>query len=105
VVIECGVECRLVLCSAVWMHLEENEREVGMRTVRRLLATDGIAVLTLRHPPDSTRHMFDVNARETIGLAAATGLVPLMCERARDPVREWRRNSVSWTTIVLARKA
>ena len=92
-----------ILCSAVWMHLAPAERETAMRTMSELLDNGGKAVITLRHPPDPTRHMFDVSAAETIALAKRNDLTVLQATHTADPISDWQRHDVSWSTVVLQR--
>ncbi len=98
-----GERFDLILCSAVWMHLDPTERVIGMRTIRGLLAEEGICVITLRHPPDLSRGMYDVTASETTELAQRHSLVVLQATQSRDPIPEWHRPDLSWSTIVVRR--
>ncbi len=98
-----GERFDLILCSAVWMHLDPAERVVGMRRIRELLADEGICVITLRHPPDLSRGMYDVTASETTDLAQRQSLVVLQATQSRDPIPEWHRPDLSWSTIVVRR--
>ena len=98
-----GERFDLILCSAVWMHLDPTEREVGMRTIRELLAEEGICVITLRHPPDVSRGMSEVTISETTDLAQRNSLVVLQATQSRDPIPEWHRPGISWSTIVVRR--
>lgn len=91
----------LILCSAVWMHLGATERAAAMRTMRSLSNEGGFVVITLRHPPDPRRHMFDVTPQETVDLGLLHSLRVVRCTTGSDPVLHWQRNDVSWSTIVL----
>ena len=65
----------LLLLSAVWMHLDEEQRQRAMPRVASLLLSAGVMVLSLRHGPvPPARRMFDVSADETIQLAFMEGL-------------------------------
>ena len=65
----------LILLTAVWMHLDAQERSTAMQALAELLADGGQIVMSLRHGPvPEGRRMFDVSAEETITLAAAQGL-------------------------------
>lgn len=89
----------LLLLSAVWMHLDANERALGMGTLTGLMNPGAITVITLRHPADSSRHMFDVDPNETIQAARGHGLHVFLNESARDPVPKWGRHQVSWSIL------
>jgi len=65
----------LVVSTAVWMHLDQDERRVAMPNVASLLEPDGLLLMTLRHgPAPKGRTMFEVSVAETIALARACGL-------------------------------
>jgi len=65
----------LILATAVWMHLDAQERALAMPRVADLLAPGGQLSLSLRHGPvPSGRVMHDVNSAETIALAKTSGL-------------------------------
>ncbi|KAB2344086.1 class I SAM-dependent methyltransferase [Actinomadura rudentiformis] len=65
----------LILLSAVWMHLDEQERAVGMKRLAGLLAAGGRIVMTLRHgPAPRNRRMYEVTAREAVADAQQAGL-------------------------------
>lgn len=95
----------LVLLSAVWMHLDADERRHAMPLVAGLLAPGGIAALTLRHGPvPPGRRMFDVSAAETIALGARSGLGAV--HQSDRPAVLGRkdmlgRSDVHWSTVVL----
>lgn len=68
----------LILISAVWMHLDVDERRQSMVRIAAMLRDGGVMVLSLRHGPiPPGRVMFDVTPAETVGLAAANGLQKL----------------------------
>jgi SAM-dependent methyltransferase len=71
----CGARYDLVLLSAVWMHLDADERERAMAGIAGLLRPDALVTLSLRHGPiPAGRRMFDVSAAETSALAARHAL-------------------------------
>ncbi|WP_329087587.1 MULTISPECIES: HAD-IA family hydrolase [unclassified Streptosporangium] len=89
----------LILLTAVWMHLDEQERSEAMKHLTGLLVPHGRIILSLRHGPVPTgRRMFEVSADETIHLAAATGLHALHRSERKDPLG---RQDVHWTFIAL----
>jgi SAM-dependent methyltransferase len=90
----------LILCNAVWMHLDAAERAIAMKTLRKLGGRGGLLVITLRHPPDPQRHMFDVSPQETIDLGLLHSLKVMRCMTGNDPVLQWQRSNLSWSTIV-----
>jgi 2-polyprenyl-3-methyl-5-hydroxy-6-metoxy-1,4-benzoquinol methylase len=69
----------VIMVTAVWMHLEPAERGRGLQRIAALLKPGGLACLTLRHGPvPPERRMFAVADDETIRLAAAAGLAPVV---------------------------
>jgi hypothetical protein len=63
------------MLTAVWMHLDQAQRESAMTRVAPLLRSGGLMALSLRHGPvPAGRRMFDVTAVETRTLAGRHGL-------------------------------
>jgi SAM-dependent methyltransferase len=87
---------RVILC-AVWQHLCDEERARAMPNLTRLLAPDGLLIMSLRHGPDE-RGCFPSRREDVVALAAATGLrLAFACEaesvhpasRASGVTRTW----------------
>lgn len=94
----------VVALTAVWMHLDEEQRRQAMPVVASLASPGGLVILSLRHgavPPG--RRMFEVSARETVRLAMAEGLGVLLNERAFSAIP--RPDGVVWTWLVFAKPA
>jgi SAM-dependent methyltransferase len=73
-----GERFDLVLLSAVWMHLDPQQRERAMARIAGLLRPGALVTLSLRHGPvPAGRRMFDVSAAETGALAARHGLATI----------------------------
>lgn len=90
----------LVMLTAVWMHLDAEERRLAMASVAALVARDGLLVMTLRHGPvPNGRLMFAVSAEETIALATARGLVPSLHVHAESSQASNRDAGVSWSQL------
>jgi len=90
----------LVMLTAVWMHLDADERRLAMPNVAALVAPRGLLVMTLRHGPvPSGRIMFAVSAEETIALAAAQGLRLSLNVHAESSQAANRDAGVSWTQL------
>ncbi|MEU5129740.1 class I SAM-dependent methyltransferase [Streptomyces mobaraensis] len=91
----------LVLLTAVWMHLDEDERPAAMETVSGLVGSGGRVLLSLRHGPvPPGRRMFPVTADETAALARRYGLAALHLAHGGDPLG---RADVTWSHLVLER--
>jgi SAM-dependent methyltransferase len=89
----------LIFLTAVWMHLDEAERQVAMERLSRLVAPGGQIIMSLRHGPvPAGRRMFAVSCEETEELAQRHGLcATFRCERA-DMLG---RADVRWTFLAL----
>lgn len=96
-----GGDFSLVMTTAVWMHLDETERALGMSRIAEMLRPGGRWVLTLRHGavPEG-RRMFDVAPVEVISGAADRGLELAHFSHCADA---HGRRDVSWTNLVLER--
>ncbi|MEM5433712.1 class I SAM-dependent methyltransferase [Paraburkholderia diazotrophica] len=96
----------LTMLTAVWMHLDEEERRRAMPNVARLLSDGALLMMSLRHGPiPDGRRTFDVSAEETIQLANLHGLQPIFIVRSESVQRSNRRMNVTWTRLVFAKGA
>lgn len=92
----------LVMLSAVWMHLDAEERRQAMPIAAALPRPGGILILSLRHGPvPPGRRMFEVSAEETIASAGAEGLRPVFQAHGADSTL--RRPGVHWTRLAFAK--
>jgi 2-polyprenyl-3-methyl-5-hydroxy-6-metoxy-1,4-benzoquinol methylase len=65
----------VVMLTAVWMHLDQAQRERAMARVAPLVRPGGMMALSLRHGPvPAGRRMFEISAQETCALAGRHGL-------------------------------
>ncbi|MCC4318668.1 class I SAM-dependent methyltransferase [Streptomyces malaysiensis] len=93
----------LILLSAVWMHLDEQERSEGMRRLAELVSPGGRVAMSLRHGPvPAGRRMFEVSAAETIALADRFGLSPVHHGEKPDVLG---RAGVRWSALVFRAEA
>jgi SAM-dependent methyltransferase len=93
----------VVLLTAVWMHLDPQEREAAMAALAELVADNGQVFLSLRHGPvPEGRRMFDVSARETAELAARHGL---RCVHRAEREDMLDRADITWSFLALQRLA
>ena len=92
-----GEQFDVVMLTAVWMHLDEQQRRQGIPNVAALVRSGGVMIMTLRHGPvPPGRRMFEVSAEETISLAAPLGLG---CVLNRPAESSLRQPGVSWTRL------
>ena len=93
----------LVMISAVWMHLDAQERRLAMPHVAGLLARHGLLTLSLRHGPGpSHRRLHEVSAQETITLARRQGLRCLVQADMPSVQAANRAADVTWTHLAFA---
>lgn len=93
----------LILLTAVWMHLDEQERYDSMASLSELVEQSGRISMSLRHGPvPAGRRMFDVSAAETVSLASSFGLTGIFASEREDMLG---RADVSWSFLVLEKGA
>ncbi len=88
--------------NAVWMHLDEAQRERGMENVAKLCHPGTRMFFTLRHGRvPRGRRMFDVTGAETVALAKPYGLTPIF-ELTEDSIdADNLAKGIRWTRLVL----
>jgi SAM-dependent methyltransferase len=90
----------LVMLTAVWMHLDADERCLAMPAVASILAPGGLLSITLRHGPvPRGRLMFAVSGEETIALAGQCGLRALHHVHAESRQPDNRAAGVTWSHL------
>ena len=101
-VAESGETFDLVMLTAVWMHLDEEQRHRAMPRIAGLVREGGVMMLSLRHGPvPPGRRMFNVTADETIRLANAAGFRTVLTLDHRDGLLG--RPRVSWTRLAFSK--
>ena len=93
-----GARFDLVMMTAVWMHLDLEQRQLAMPNVARVMRPGATLIMSLRHGPvPQGRRMFAVTGDETIRLAASAGLSPIM--QLDNQPGGFGRRDVSWTKL------
>jgi SAM-dependent methyltransferase len=91
-----GERWDVVMLTAVWMHLDREQRESAMANVAGLLKPDALLSLSLRHGPvPAGRRMFEVSPAETRDLAARHGLE--LVHESEGPSHQ--AQNVSWSRL------
>lgn len=94
-----GLSFDLILVSAVWMHVEPEDRPRAFRKLVSLMKSGGFLVITLRHGPlEENRFMYDVSAEEVEQLAKGQGVAILSSRTEGDLLG---RPDVSWSYIIM----
>lgn len=92
-----GERFELILMTAVWMHLDESERNRALPRVAGLLAPRGRVFMTVRKGPvPAGRRMFTVPIDPLIAQAQSLGLALLKRYEFADMLG---RTDVSWTML------
>lgn len=94
----------LVMLTAVWAHLDAEQRGAAMPNLASLLRIGGVMIMTIRHgPAPPARRVCDVSAEETIELARAQGLA-LTAHLHTESVQDANRLAgVTWTRLAFGR--
>jgi len=92
----------LILMTAVWMHLDEEERGRALPRIAHLLAPDGRLFMTVRKGPvPPGRRMFHTPIEPLIEAAAKGGLALLKNYEFSDRLG---RQDVRWTMLAFERE-
>jgi len=95
----------VVMLTAVWMHLDREQRCRAMPRVSSLLRDGGKLLMSLRHGPvPEGRRMFDVCAQETIELARASGLEAVLRLSVPSVQPGNRRAGLTWTRLAFEKR-
>jgi SAM-dependent methyltransferase len=99
-----GETFELMMLTAVWMHLDGEQRRRGMPNLASLLTTQGVMIMKIRHGPvPAGRRMFEVPADETIELARMHDLHLLLNRRTESSNERNRIPGVTWTNLAFVK--
>lgn len=94
----------LVMLTAVWMHLDAEQRPPAMQRLAALLRTGGTMIMSLRHGPlRAGRRMFDVSAAETVALAQAEQLETVLHVETASVQPANRLAGVTWSRLAFVK--
>ena len=94
-----GLSFDLILLSAVWMHVPENDRPRAFRKMINMLRPGGLVAITLRRgPPDTARGFHPVSPEEVEALARDHGA---FVERHTEAMDLLGRDDVRWTQMAV----
>ena len=89
-----------VLLSAVWQHVEYDQRPPAMRNLSDLTASGGILIMSLRNGPGNpSRRVYEPRVEDTIAAALQAGF-ELVRKRDADSIQPANRAAgVHWTWL------
>lgn len=101
-ILERGATYDVVMLTAVWMHLDEQQRQRAMPRVAALVRPGGVTIMSLRYGPvPKGRRMFTVTVEETTLLAAAENLRLTLRLDAMDSALG--RPGVTWARLAFSK--
>ncbi len=94
----------LVMLTAVWMHLDQTQRQYAMPNLASLIGSGGTITMTIRHGPvPPARRMFEIPAEETIGLAQAHGLRCVLNVASGSHQERNLAAGITWTNLAFVK--
>ena len=99
-----GESFDVVMLTAVWMHLDSQQRYRAMPNVASLVREGGVMIMMTRHGPvPPGRRMFEVSAEETIELARMQDLHPVLNLRTESRQEANRVAGITWTNLAFVK--
>ncbi len=99
-----GEKFDLVMLTAVWMHLDAQQRRRAMPNVASLVRAGGAVIMTLRHGPvPPGRRMFEVSAEETIELGQMQNLRAVLNLAVESRQEQNRVAGITWTKLAFVK--
>jgi SAM-dependent methyltransferase len=94
----------LVMLTAVWMHLDQTQRQYAMPNLASLIGSRGTIAMTVRHgPAPPARRMFEIPAEETVALAQAHGLHCVLNVASESHQERNRAAGITWTNLAFVK--
>jgi SAM-dependent methyltransferase len=99
-----GERFDVVMLTAVWMHLDAQQRRQAMPNLASLVRAGGAVIMMIRHGPVPLgRRMFEVSAEETIELARMQDLHPVLNVCMESNQERNRVGGVTWTNLAFVK--
>jgi SAM-dependent methyltransferase len=99
-----GESFDVLMLTAVWMHLDSQQRYRAMPNLATLVREGGTVIMKIRHGPVPVgRRMFEIPAEETIELARMQGLHPVLNARTESSQEANRIAGASWTNLAFVK--
>ncbi len=94
----------LVMLTAVWMHLDAQQRQRAMPNLAALVREGGTVIMKIRHGPvPAGRRMFEITPEETIELARIQSLDPILNLRTESSQKQNRAAGITWTNLAFVK--
>jgi SAM-dependent methyltransferase len=95
----------LVMLTAVWMHLDADQRRRAMPNVASQVAIGGTLTIKLRHGPVAPgRRMFEVSPEETIELAQNYDLRAVLNLHRNSSLEQNRAAGITWSDLAFRKE-
>ena len=99
-----GEKFDVVMLTAVWMHLDAQQRRRAMPNLASLVRQGGAVIMQIRHGPVPVgRRMFEVSPEETIELAQTQDLHPVLNLRTESRQEQNRIAGITWTNLAFVK--
>jgi SAM-dependent methyltransferase len=99
-----GERFDLVMLTAVFMHLDAQQRQRAMPNLAALVREGGTVIMKIRHGPvPAGRRMFEITPEETIELARMQDLHPVLNLRTQSSLEQNRAAGVDWTSLAFVK--
>jgi SAM-dependent methyltransferase len=99
-----GERFDLVMLTAVWMHLDAQQRQRAMPHLAALVREGGTVIMKIRHGPvPAGRRMFEITPEETLELARMQDLHPVLNLRTQSSQEQNRAAGVDWTNLAFVK--
>ena len=99
-----GEKFDVVMLTAVWMHLDAEQRRRAIPNLASLVRQGGAVIMQIRHGPVPVgRRMFEVSPEETIELAQTQGLHPVLNLRTESNQEANRIAGITWTNLAFVK--
>jgi SAM-dependent methyltransferase len=100
-----GESFDVIMLTAVWMHLDAQQRRRAMPNLAALVREGGTVIMKIRHGPVPVgRRMFEIPAEETIELARMQGLHLVLKVRTESSQEANRIAGVGWTNLAFVKE-
>src|SRR5712671_5919711 len=99
-----GESFDVVMLTAVWMHLDAQQRRRAMPNLAALVREGGTVIMKIRHGPvPAGRRMFEITPEQTIELARMQDLHPVLNLRTQSRQEQNRAAGVDWTNLAFVK--